>query len=141
MQQSFHWVTLSTVNSKSGSVDYYDSLFQGRIKDHVKLKIANLSKTENSELEIYIHSCQQQKDGVDCGMFANANAYYILSGNDASCIRIYEHKMRADFRQCLEQGRFEPMLTLFSHLKVLLVLKYVADVECRGLGSRLKTQL
>ena len=123
-------------------MDYYDSLFQGRIKDHVKLKIANLSKTENSELEIYIHSCQQQKDGVDCGMFPVVNAYYILSGNDASSIRIYEHKMRADFRlSCLEQGRFQPVLTLFSHLKVLLVLKYFADVECRGLGSTLKIQL
>ena len=42
--KSFHWVTVSNVNSKSGSVDYYD----GRIKDHVKLRIANISKTENS---------------------------------------------------------------------------------------------
>ena len=46
--KSFHWVTVSNVNSKSGSVDYYDSLFHGRIKDHVKLQIANLSKTLNT---------------------------------------------------------------------------------------------
>ena len=55
--KSFHWVTVSNVNSKSGSVDYYDSLFHGRIKDHVKLQIANISKTENSELELYIRFC------------------------------------------------------------------------------------
>ena len=60
--KSFHWVTVSNVNSKSGSVDYYDSLFHGRIKDHVKLQIANISKTKNSELEIHIRSCQQQKN-------------------------------------------------------------------------------
>ena len=63
--KGFHWVTVSNVNSKSGSVDYCDSLFHGRIKDHAKLQIANISKTENSELEIHIRSCQQQKNGVD----------------------------------------------------------------------------
>ena len=46
--------------------------------------IANISRTENSELEIHIRSCQQQKNGVDCGIFAVANAYYILSGIDVS---------------------------------------------------------
>ena len=105
--KSFHWVTISNLNSKSGSVDYYDSLFHGRIKDHVKLQIANISKTENSELEIHIRSCQQQKNGVDCGIFAVANAYYILSGIDVSSIRIDENKMRMHFLQCFEQGRFE----------------------------------
>ena len=103
--KSFHWVTVSNVNSKSGSVDYYDSLFHGRIKDHVKLKIANVSKTGNSELEIHIRSCQQQQNGVDCGIFVVANAYYILSGIDVSSIRTDENKMRAHFLQCLEQGR------------------------------------
>ena len=88
--KSFHWVTVSNVNSKSGSVDYYDSLFHGGIKDHIKLQIPNISKTENSELEIQIRSCQQQKNGVDCGIFVVANAYYILSGIDVSSIRIDE---------------------------------------------------
>ena len=105
--KNFHWVTESSVNSKSGSVDSYDSLFHGRIKDHVKLQIANICKTENSELEMHIRPCQQEKNGVDCGIFAVANAYYILSGIDVSSIRIDENKMRAHFRQCLEQGRFE----------------------------------
>ena len=106
--KSFHWVTVSNINSKYGSVNYYDSLFHGRIKDHVKLQIANISRTENSELEIHIRSYQQQKNGVNCGIFAVANAYYILSGIDVSNIRIDENKMRAHFLQCLEQGRFEP---------------------------------
>ena len=82
--KSFNWVTVSNVNSKSGRVDYY---YHGRIKDHVKLQIANISKTENSELEIHIRSCQQQKNGIDGGIFAVANAYYILSGIDMSGIK------------------------------------------------------
>ena len=145
--KSFNWITVSNVNIKSGSVDYYDSLFHGGIKDHVKLQIPNISKTENSELEIHIRSCQKQKNGVDCGIFAVANAYYILSGIDVSSIRIVENKMRAPFLQCLEQGHFEPFsekqtdVDTFFHLKVLLVWKYFADVECRGFGITLKTQL
>ena len=100
--KSFHLVTVSNVNSKSGSVDYYDSLFHGRIKDHVKLRIANISKTENSQLEIHIRSSQQQKNGVDCGIFAVANTFYILSGIDVSSIRKDENKMRTHFLQCLD---------------------------------------
>ena len=138
--KSFHWVTVSNVNSKSGSVDYYDSLFHGRIKDHVKLQIANVSKTENSELEIHIRSCQEQKNGVDCGIFVVANAYYILNGIDVSSIRTDENKMRAKVVLKRSQ-RSKQMLTLFSHLKVLLLWKYFADVECRVFGTILKTQL
>ena len=48
-----------------------------------------------------------KKNGVDCGIFAVANAYYILSGIDVSSIRIDENKMRMHFLQCFEQGRFE----------------------------------
>ena len=147
--KSFHWVTVSNVNSKSGSVDYYDSLFHGRIKDHVKLQIANISKTENSELEIHIRSCQKQKNGVDCGIFAVANAYYILSGIDVSSIITDENKMRAHFLHCLEQGRLTVQNeanrqtnvdTFFSPESVIL-WKYFADVECRVFGTILKTQL
>ena len=60
-------------------------------------------------------------------MFVVANAYYSLSGNDLSSIRIYEIKMRAHFRHCLEQGRFEPMFDrCFSPESVISV-----EILCR----------
>ena len=128
--KSFNWVTVSNVNSKSGRVDYY---YHGRIKDHVKLQIANISKTENSELEIDIRSCQQQKNGVDCGMSAVANVYYILSGIDVSNIRIDENKMRGLFLQCLEQGRFEPFSEKQTDVDTFFSPESVINVEilCR----------
>ena len=82
--------------------------FMAELKNHVKLQIANISKTENSELEIHIPSCQQQENGVDCRIFAVANAFYILSAIEVSSIRIDENNMRTHFLQCLEQGHFEP---------------------------------
>ena len=125
---NFHWVTVSNLNSKHGAIDYYDSLFHGRIRDHVKLQICNIYKSENSLLQINIRSCQQQTNGVDCGIYAVANAFYILSGTDVSNIKIDENRMRAHFLQCLELGRFEPFpekqtntVTLFSPEKITTI--------------------
>ena len=101
---NFHWVTVSNL-----------------ITDHVKLQICNIYNSENLLLQINIRSCQQQTNGVDCGIYAVANAFYILSGTDVSNIKIDDNKMRAHFLQCLELGRFEPFpgkqtnnVTLFS---------------------------
>ena len=131
--KSFNWITVSNVNSKSGSVDYYDSLFHGRIKDHVKLQIANISKTENSESEIHIHSCQQQKNGFDCGIFAVANVCYILTGIDVSSIRIDENKMKGHFLQCLEQDQFEPFSEKQTDVNTFFSPESVINMEvlCR----------
>ena len=36
----FHWATVSSnLHSRHGTIDYYDSLFHGRIKDHTKIQI------------------------------------------------------------------------------------------------------
>ena len=36
----FHWATVSSnLHSRYGTIDYYDSLFHGRIKDHTKIQI------------------------------------------------------------------------------------------------------
>ena len=88
---------VSNLNSKHGTIEYYDSLFHGRIRDHVKLQICNIYKSENSLLQINIRSCHQQSNGVDCGIYAVANAFYILSGTDVSNIKIDENKMRRTF--------------------------------------------
>ena len=88
---------VSNLSSKHGTIEYYDSLFHGRIRDHVKLQICNIYKSENSLLQINIRSCRQQTNGVDCGIYAVANAFYILSGTDVSNIKIDENRMRRTF--------------------------------------------
>ena len=99
---SFHWVTVSNLNSKHRTIDYYDRLFHGRIRDHVTLQICNICKSENSLLQINTRSCQQQINGVNCGIYAVAKVFYILSGTDVSDIKIDENRMTAHFLQCLE---------------------------------------
>ena len=74
---NFYWVTVSNINSRHRTIDYYDSLFHGRIRDHVNLQICNLHKSEYSPLQINIRSCQQPTNGVDCGMYAVVNTFCV----------------------------------------------------------------
>ena len=111
-------------------IDYYDSLFHGRIRDHVKLHICNIYKSENSLLQINIRPCQQQTNGVDCGIYTVANAFYILSGTDVSNIKIGENSMRAHFLlQCLELGRFEAFSEKQTNTVTLFPPEKISTVE------------
>ena len=69
---NFHWATVSSNlhsrHSRHGTIDYCDCLFHGRIKDHTKIQIFNLCKSDNLPLQMKIHSCQQQTNGVDYGI-------------------------------------------------------------------------
>ena len=62
---NFRWATVSSnLHSRHRTIDYYDSLLNGRIKDHTKIQISNLYKSDNSPLQINIRSCQQQTNGL-----------------------------------------------------------------------------
>ena len=39
---SFHWMTVSNINSEKNEINYYDSLFHGKIKDHIRIRVWNL---------------------------------------------------------------------------------------------------
>ena len=67
---NFHWATVpNNPLNKHGTIDYYDSVFHGRIRHHNKTKIFKLCKLDNSQLQVNIPSCQQQTNGVDCGIY------------------------------------------------------------------------
>ena len=103
---SFHWVTVSNLNNKHGTIDYYDSL-----------------------LQINIRSCQQQTNGVDCGIYTVANAFYISSGTDMSNIKNDENRMKSHFLQCLELGRFELFPEKQTNTVTLLSPEKITTVE------------
>jgi Ulp1 family protease len=63
-----HWVVISTYGCNPGEVNLLDSLFNGRIADHIKRQIcANLNFT-GDQLKINVIPVQQQTNGVDCGV-------------------------------------------------------------------------
>ena len=46
----YHWVFVSNINFTNNKINYYDSLFHWRIKDHVKMQICNTYKCFEKEL-------------------------------------------------------------------------------------------
>ena len=56
-------------------MDYYDwLLYHGRIRDHNDIELFNFFQSENLQLQITIRSCKQQINGIDCRIYAAANA-------------------------------------------------------------------
>ena len=72
---SMHWVYLSNMESKkydNGTHYVYDSLCNPKIKLDIVKQLASYSYHDNSTMSLLARSVQQQKNGVDCGLFSIA---------------------------------------------------------------------
>ena len=101
-----HWVVISNINGSKDEIDYYDSLFHGKIGNDVKMQICIIFKCSSKELTVNIKACQQQINGVDCGVFAVANMFHILTAVDIGRTKIREDKMKDHLLQCIKSGHF-----------------------------------
>nr|XP_047146749.1 uncharacterized protein LOC124819307 [Hydra vulgaris] len=102
----YHWITIFNVNCPADTIFYYDSLFHGQVKDHVKQQICNIYKTKGKILTIHVRKCQQQTNGVDCGIFAIANALNILHKFDIGGLSLDKDKVRKHFIECIKKRHF-----------------------------------
>ena len=76
---------------------------------------------------MYIPSVQQQKGGLDCGLFAIAFALHLVMGDDLTKIVFEQDKMRGHLLKCFINKKLEP----FPHRKVLaLPRKLCRPVKC-----------
>ena len=105
--QNYHWDVISNINCSKDEINYYDSLFHGKIRDHVKMQICNIFKCSGKELIVNVKACQQQTKDVDCGVFPVANLFHILTGADIGRTKIWEDKMRDHLLQCIKSGHFK----------------------------------
>jgi len=101
-----HWLLVSNYNCQPGEINLYDSLYHGRVTDQVKAQICTIYKCPTDKLVINAKPCQQQTNGVDCGIYTVAFAYFVLSGQAFNTID--ETKLRNHFLRCLESGIFQP---------------------------------
>ena len=104
---NYHWVVVSNINCSKDEINYYDSLFHGKIRDHVKMQICSIFKCSGNELTVNVKACQQQTNGADCGVFAVANLFHILTGADIGRTKIQEDKMRNHLLQFIKSGHFK----------------------------------
>ena len=61
-----HRVTVSNFGCDPGEINYYDSLFNGKI---VKKQICNLLHSKEKKVKLHLMSVQQQKNKTDCGIY------------------------------------------------------------------------
>ena len=97
-----NWIAISGYGCNEGEVCYTDSLFKGRIADHTKQQICAILNCDLKQVKIKVFSVQQQSNGVDCGVFALAFCFHILSEKaDPVGIFFDENKFRHHLLHCL----------------------------------------
>ena len=104
---NYHWVVLSNIICSKNEIDYYDSLFHRKIRDHEKMQIFNIFKCSCKELKVNAEACQQQTNGVDCGAFAIANTFHVSTGADIGKKKIQDDEMKDHLLQCIKSGHFQ----------------------------------
>ena len=105
-----HWKPISTYGCNEGEVCYIDSLFKGRIADHVKQQICAILNCDfKHQVKIKVLPVQQQSNGVDFGVFVLAFCFHILS-EKTNLVGIFfdESKFRHHLLHCFTANLISP---------------------------------
>ena len=99
-----HWL----VSSYSGScVKIYDSLYYGTLKDDLQEQLRALYGNEKS-LEVKVQRVQQQQGSSDCGLFAMAYMFVLVSGSDPAKQKYRQSELRSHLLMCLKEKTVKP---------------------------------
>ena len=105
-----HWKPISTYGCNEGEVCYIDSLFKGRIADHMKQQICAILDCDfKHQVKIKVLPVQQQSNGVDFGVFVLAFCFHILS-EKTNLVGIFfdESKFRHHLLHCFTANLISP---------------------------------
>ena len=83
----------------------YDSLFTGSLTPSTEEQLVRLYQpaVRNNCLMVTAVSVQQQKGGVDCGLFSIAAAYHSAVGDDFRGLTFSQNDMRQHLVECFER--------------------------------------
>ncbi len=85
----------------------YDSLtFEPCNRKHVLGSIASLISNNSTKRTFCVKSCQKQRNGHDCGVFAIAFSVALANGQDPSSFFFDTKKMRSHLRECFSKNEF-----------------------------------
>lgn len=124
-----HWVTSC---SFGGEVSIYDSKYLGILQPSLTHQLALIYRSlvdkndsdddeeaEFAELCAHIPAVQQQKGGMDCGLFSIAFALHLALGDDLKKLIFHQDAMRQHLIKCFLDKKLEP----FPHKKVAVTPK------------------
>jgi len=105
--QKQHWITSSTTRHR---IEIADSLSNGSltqsIQDQLSQKYSCLAV--DGQLPVYLLPVKQQDNGVDCSVFAIANAIEFSVDNGNPMANYDIGVMRSHLIQCLDAGELQP---------------------------------
>ena len=112
-----------------------DSLFKGKISDHIKKEICPLLHCPINKIKIEVLPVQQQSNGVDCGIFALAFCLHILL-TKSNPVNVFssDGKLPSHLLHCLKNDKIESFPeTLREFTKVCKIRSFYVDVyrRCR----------
>ena len=102
-----HWVCLSTISCRPGTIKVYDSLFQRVSPIAIGHSCRLLMHTGGSVLFMN-EKVQKQINSSDCGLFALAFATDLCHGIDPVTQSYDQEKMRAHYVDCLNSVEMVP---------------------------------
>ena len=107
---SLHWVCVAnTLITKNGNGTHYlyDSLSRSEILTDIVKQVASYSCHPEPVITLVTKAVQQQKNGVDCGLFATAFATKRAFGGDPATIAYDTLFLRQHLVKCLENNTME----------------------------------
>ena len=105
------WICVANMTSgkSSNQLHYvFDGLFSRKMQQDLIHQIAAYSFCLGNELIIHVMPVQQQKNGVDCGLFSIAFATSLAFGEDPSNSTYDSAALRPHLIKCLTSGRIAP---------------------------------
>ena len=102
-----HWILV--FRGQFGQINICDSLVtDGKYPKKVVKSISRIANCHGSVLELRVLPVQQQKNSIDCGMFAIAHAIEILHGENVEKSSFDVNLMRDHLLVCLQLQKFSP---------------------------------
>ena len=102
-----HWLSISTFGCSVGEVFLLDSMFRGKVKNHIIRQICAIMHCTEDILTVRVVPVQQQTNTVDCGLYALAFVKHIAdTGSNPSYVAFNGSLMRNHLLQCVNGNQF-----------------------------------
>ncbi|KAJ8353674.1 hypothetical protein SKAU_G00212410 [Synaphobranchus kaupii] len=124
-----HWVTVSNIGCKVGTVHVFDSLGQHKTEDFIA-QVTCLLAFPGKSVQLQWPDVQQQAGVSDCGLFAIANSLTLCRGEDPSMVDYHQAAMRTHLFASFQAGILTPFPSTARGPTAKAVHAIEVDVHC-----------
>jgi hypothetical protein len=103
-----HWITLSNIGCRAGTVRVYDSWKRSLHTDTKAAILATVNSDGSDKIIVDVSQFQRQRNESDCGLFAVAAMVALAHGSDPSKLIWDLRTLRSHFVECLDQSQMTP---------------------------------